>query len=100
MQFAGTKLFLPYTPFILTLVLSPIHSPFVADHGSIACSIPTAQASLCPHHNMDSENGSVEHEPPRRMDNEVTHEMVYEQEDMIRLLHVQTQRHEGYSQDC
>eukprot|EP00904_Undaria_pinnatifida_P004531 jgi/Undpi1/14079/HiC_scaffold_9.g03730.m1 len=47
------------------------------------------QTSLCLHHNVDSEDGSVEHEPPRRMDNEMTYEMVQEQEEMIRLLHFQ-----------
>eukprot|EP00904_Undaria_pinnatifida_P002644 jgi/Undpi1/12380/HiC_scaffold_5.g02052.m1 len=45
--------------------------------------------SLCLHHNVDSEDGSVEHEPPRRMDKEMTPEMVQQEEEMIRLLHFQ-----------
>ena len=69
------------------ILLYSFHGTVV--HGSIACSIPTAQTSLCLHHNVDSEDGSVEHEPPRRMDNEMTYEMVQEQEKMIRLLHFQ-----------
>eukprot|EP00904_Undaria_pinnatifida_P012327 jgi/Undpi1/8224/HiC_scaffold_25.g10694.m1 len=49
----------------------------------------TKKTSLCLHHNVDSEDGSVDHEPPRRMDNEMTPEMVQHKEEMIRLLHFQ-----------
>eukprot|EP00904_Undaria_pinnatifida_P012885 jgi/Undpi1/8727/HiC_scaffold_25.g11191.m1 len=38
---------------------------------------------------VDSEDGGVEHEPPRRMANEMTPEMVQQEEEMIRLLHFQ-----------
>ena len=63
-----------------------LRSPCFAEHGSVACSIRTAQTSLCLHHKVGSEDGSVEHERPREMANEMTHEMVQEQEELIRLM--------------
>ena len=48
-----------------------------------------AQTSLCLYHNVGSEDDSVEHERPRGMANEMTHEMVQEQEELIRLMYFQ-----------
>eukprot|EP00904_Undaria_pinnatifida_P007815 jgi/Undpi1/4163/HiC_scaffold_16.g07530.m1 len=47
----------------------------------------TKKTSLCLHHNVDSEDGRVEHEPPRKKDNAMTPEMVQQEDKMLRLLH-------------